>query len=84
MKWMLKNSAGKPDGVRTLTVLSFAVVSFNVLLAMFDSVTIGERTFNIREPDVALLTLYMGMTGTGYVMRRNKKDSKEGEPSDTE
>jgi len=47
-------------------------------------VTIGERTFNIREPDVALLTLYMGMTGTGYVMRRNKKDSKEGEPSDTE
>lgn len=77
--WMLKNSGGEPDGVWTLTVLSFIIVSACVTLSMFDQITLGKAVFNIKTPDVALLTLYLGMTGGGYVLRRKQKLDAEKE-----
>jgi hypothetical protein len=74
MNWMLKNSAGKRDGMWTLTVVSFIVISFNVILSMFDEVKIGSFHVKPKPVDTALLVTYFGLTGTGYVVRRNKKD----------
>ena len=73
MGWMLKNSAGERDGAWSLTVVAFIIVSLCVIASMFDQITLGEKIIKFKSPDVALLTLYLGMTGTGYVVRRNKK-----------
>lgn len=77
MNWMIKNSAGKPDGVWTLTVVSFIVTTLSVILAMFKTIHIGSLAIEIAEPNTAFLTFYMGLAGTGYIIRRNKKDNLE-------
>lgn len=82
MTWMLKNSAGQKDGVWTLTVISFLIVSVCVILSMFEQIAFGKVIFVVKTPDVALLTLYLGMTGTGYVWRRGQK-LKDGKVQET-
>ena len=80
MSWMLKNSAGKLDGMFTLSVISFAVVSVCVFVSMFDQITLGSNVFHFKSPDVSLLTLYLGISHGSYVWRRNTKDNvKTGE-----
>ena len=75
MAW-LKNSAGKPDAMLSMTVISFLIVSVSVVLSMFDEIKFGSSVFHIKSPDVALLSLYLGMTTTGYIVRRKQKLDK--------
>lgn len=79
---MLKNSTGKVDGTWTLTVVSFLIVSVCVVLSVFEQISFGKVVFTIKTPDVALLTLYLGMTGTSYVWRRGQK-LKDGKVQET-
>jgi len=72
MNWMLKNSAGEPDGSWTLAAMSWAVVSLCLLLSMVQS--IGGHVLSLKTPDTTLLLGYLtAMTGN-YLLRRNKKD----------
>lgn len=73
MSWMLKNSSGVKDGMFTLSVVSFVVVSVCVVISMFDQITLGSSVFHIKSPDVALLTLYLSISHGSYVWRRGQK-----------
>ena len=78
MKWMMKNSSGKPDGIWTLAVYSWLITSALLLGSVFQGkIEIGPLSFTITSPDSTLLLGYLGATFTGYVVRRNKKDNLE-------
>jgi len=75
MNWMIKNSAGKPDGVWTLCVVSWIAVTLLILLSIFQGeAKLGNFSFTIQPVDATLLLGYMAATWGSYVMRRNKKD----------
>lgn len=72
MNW-IKNSAGKPDAILSLTVVAFIVVSINVILGMFNSIDLGSFHLIPKPIDMPTLALYFGLPGTGYVIRRKHK-----------
>lgn len=76
MSWMLKNSAGKEDGVWTCAVIGLSVVIFCLLAPMFNGFQIPWTKYilNINTPDNTLAMSVLGATFTSYVVRRNKKD----------
>lgn len=76
-KFFMKNSAGKEDAMFTLSIISFFVVSFIVVMSLFDAVTLFGVTFDFAEPNVPLLTLYLGTCFSSYVFRRTTKDKLE-------
>lgn len=87
MLW-IKNTAGKPDAMLTFAFYSFLVVTLNVLLATFGTITKGEVTIQFIAMDAGAMTAYLGATFTAYVTRRwtdkrfgkkHKQESKEEE-----
>jgi archaellum component FlaC len=76
---MMRNSSGQKDAMFTLSIISFVVVTLAVLAAMFDTLTIFGTTIDFAEPNVPLLTLYLGTCFSSYVFRRTTKDKLEKE-----
>lgn len=70
MKWMLTNSAGEKDSMLTFAAISFAVVTLNILLATFESITIGGNVIHFQPLDGGIMAVYLGATFTAYVSRR--------------
>jgi hypothetical protein len=76
-KFMMRNSAGNKDAMFTVSIISFVIVSAVVVASMFDSLTIFGTTIDFSEPNVPLLTLYLGTCFSSYVFRRTTKDKLE-------
>jgi len=88
--WALKNSAGKKDVSMTLMIISFIFCLGMAILGSFESVNLGERSFNFRAFDVGfastvlipMLALYFGRRYTTAHERVSKvkleKDKEEG------
>lgn len=88
MLW-IKNTAGKPDAMLTFAFYSFLVVTINVLLGTFGTITRGEVSIQFVPMDAGTMTAYLGSTFTAYVTRRwtdkrynrkHKEEDKESEP----
>lgn len=69
MIW-IKNTSGKPDAMLTFAFLSFAVVTINVLLATFSSISFNGLDIKFVQMDAASMTAYLAATFTAYVTRR--------------
>jgi hypothetical protein len=82
MKWV-KNTDGKEDAMLTFALVSFAVVTLNILLASFGEVHLGGSSIHFQTLDSSVMGVYLGATFTAYVSRRytDKKysDVKSGE-----
>ncbi len=73
MNWMLRNSAGKPDGMFTFATIGFFVTTFCIVCSVIKSVTIGGFTIKIHV-DESLLLGYLASTYSAYVLRRKSRD----------
>ena len=82
MKW-IKNTSGKPDAMLTFALLSFGVVTLNVLLSTFGNIIYKEFSVNFTAMEAATMTAYLGATFTAYVTRR-WTDKKYEPPEDIE
>lgn len=71
---MMRNSAGKPDAMFTFSFISFVITTFVVLISLVKELSVGDFKLSFAEPDVALLTMYIGATFGSYVFRRTTKD----------
>jgi hypothetical protein len=69
MKWM-KNTQGKPDAMLTFATIGFFVVTLNLLVSTFGSVTVGDTTVQFYPMDSGVMGVYLGATLTAYVSRR--------------
>lgn len=66
----VKNTSGKPDAMLTFALFSFLVVTLNVLLSTFSTITIGDFSINFQALDSSVMAVYLGATFTAYVSRR--------------
>jgi hypothetical protein len=66
----IKNTEGKKDAMLTFAVFSFLVVTLNIFLSTFSSLTIGNYTFIFNPMDSGVMGIYLGATFTAYVSRR--------------
>lgn len=87
MLW-IKNTSNKPDAMLTFAFYSFLVVTLNILLATFGTITRGETTIQFVSMDATSMTAYLGATFTAYVTRRwtdkrYGRAKKKDEDSDT-
>lgn len=74
MRWMMKNSKGKPDSMMTFAFWSFIVVSVVILLSVVKSFTINGVLFEFHPPNDTLLLGYLATAFGGYVTRRYHDD----------
>jgi hypothetical protein len=70
MRWMMSNSAGKKDAMLTFAFFSFLVVTLNILLSTFGTLTINDFTISFQVLDGSIMAVYLGATFTAYVSRR--------------
>lgn len=68
----------------TFATISFAVVTLNILLSTFGTITIGNNTVNFEPLDSAIMAVYLGATFTAYVSRRWTDKRYPGDYSETE
>ena len=87
----IKNTSGKPDAMLTFAFYSFLVVTINVLLGTFGTITSGDKTITLTTMDAGAMTAYLGSTFTAYVTRRwtdkrysKKKNTEGSEEPDTQ
>lgn len=66
----IKNSEGKPDAMLTFATASFLVVTINIFLSTFTSLTIGDFSVQFQALDSSIMAVYLGATFTAYVSRR--------------
>jgi hypothetical protein len=66
----IKNTNKKPDAMLTFAGISFAVVTLNMFLSSFQSITVGETTVLFQALDGSVMAVYLGATFTAYVSRR--------------
>lgn len=69
MYW-IKNTSGKPDAMLTFAFLAFSVVTLNVLLATFGSISYNGFDITFASMEAASMTAYLAATFTAYVTRR--------------
>jgi len=81
MYW-IKNTSGKPDAMLTFATLSFAVVTFNILLATLGHFEFGRLKFSFESMDSGTMTAYLAATFGAYVTRRWTDASKREVNSD--
>lgn len=79
MTWMLKDSSGVPSATLTMTIVSFAIVTLNVVLNMFSDIQLGSFHVTPKPIDMTTLGLYFGLAGTGYIVRRKHSLGTEAE-----
>lgn len=66
----IKNSDGKPDAMLTFATISFLVITFNLLMSTFGTVTIDGHSIAFQALDSSAMAAYLGATFTAYVSRR--------------
>lgn len=76
MLW-IKNTSNKPDAMLTFAFLAFSVVTLNILLSTFGTVSVNGFEINFAAMDAATMTAYLAATFTAYVTRR-WTDAKHG------
>ena len=69
MIW-IKNTSGKKDAMLTFAFFSFAVVTFNIFLATFGTITYGDKSIALTPMDAATMTSYLAVTFSAYTARR--------------
>ena len=69
MFW-IKNTNGKEDAMLTFAFLAFSVVTLNILLSTFGSISYADFTLDFQSMDAAAMTAYLAATFTAYVTRR--------------
>ena len=69
MYWV-KNTSGKRDAMLTFALISFIVVTFNILVATFGEISFKDRNISFKPMDAATMTAYLAATFTAYVSRR--------------
>jgi len=88
-RYLLRNSAGNPDGMFTMAWIFCIVISLNALIGMFAG---SEFTFTtallsgtIRIPGFEWETIPALLTTvTGYVLRRNKSSESSTDEATTD
>lgn len=75
----IKNTSGKPDAMLTFAVISFAVVTANILLSTLGSFQGPNISFSFQLIDTGAMTSYLAATFGAYVTRRwtDKRYKKE-------
>ena len=66
----IKNTSGKKDAMLTFAMISFFVVTFNILVATFESLTFSEWSVSFKPMDAATMPAYLAATFGAYVSRR--------------
>tara|TARA_R110002020_G_scaffold50716_9_gene143325 strand:+ start:16631 stop:16891 length:261 start_codon:yes stop_codon:yes gene_type:complete len=69
MYWV-KNTSGKRDAMLTFALISFIVVTFNILVATFGEISFKDWNISFKPMDAATMTAYLAATFTAYVSRR--------------
>jgi len=69
MKW-IKNTKGHQDAMLTFASLAFLVVTLNILLATFGSITIASFVLVFQPMETGTMTAYLAATFSAYVTRR--------------
>ena len=75
----IKNTNKRPDAMLTFAAISFFVVTLNMFLSSFESISIGTVSIMFKSLDSSVMAVYLGATFTAYVSRRwtDKKYGKE-------
>ena len=82
MFW-IKNTDGKPDAMLTFALISFSVVTLNILMSTINSIVLNDFNINFEFIDASTMTAYLAATFGAYVSRRwtdkkyNKKNEEE-------
>lgn len=82
----VKNTNGRQDAMLTFAAISFSVVTLNVLLSSFDTITLANSTIVFKPLDTSVMGIYLGSTFTAYVSRRwtDQKYSKQDSSAPTD
>lgn len=75
MKWMIRNSRGKPDALLTFSAMSVAVVLVKVLLS---GVVVGTWTFG--TIDAGIIGAVLAPTVGAYTWKRVVGGKNDAEP----
>ena len=75
----VKNTSGKPDAMLTFAVISFAVVTTNILLSTLGNFEGQNISFSFQLIETGAMTSYLAATFGAYVTRRwtDKRYKKE-------
>ena len=67
----LKNSSGKQDAMLTFATISFAIVSFNILLSSIQELGLPSgASISFQILDTGTMTAYLAATFGAYVSRK--------------
>ena len=67
----LKNSSGKQDAMLTFATISFAIVSFNILLSSIQELGLPNgASISFQILDTGTMTAYLAATFGAYVSRK--------------
>ena len=66
----VKNTSGKDDAMLTFAVISFAVVTLNLLLSTFANIETSNFSITFNALDSGSMTAYLAATFGAYVTRR--------------
>lgn len=82
MLW-IKNTKGKPDAMLTFAIISFTVITLNILLSTFGTIMFNGNTITFQALDGTIMAVYLGATFTAYVSRRWTDIRYKSNPSPT-
>lgn len=84
MRWF-KNTKGEPDAMLTFAIISFSVITLNILLSTFGTIMFNGNTITFQVLSSDIMAVYLGATFTAYVTRRwtDMKYQKEPLPVST-
>lgn len=82
----IKNTNKKPDAMLTFATLSFLVVTLNMFLSSFESITVGDTNIVFKALDGSVMAVYLGSSFTAYVSRRwtDRKYGKDSQNKESE
>lgn len=66
----IKNTEGKPDAMLTFAIISFAVVTLNILLATIGQISFSGNEIQFETLDSSAMGVYLTATFSAYVGRR--------------
>ena len=69
MYW-IKNTSGKKDAMLTFALISFLVVTANILLSTVGSLSVADFNVTFSAMPAAEMTAYLAATFGAYVTRR--------------
>lgn len=78
----VKNTNGKPDAMLTFALFSFIVVTLNVFLSTFSTISFSGLVIQFQTLESSVMAVYLGATFTAYVSRRWTDKRYSDGPSD--